>query len=136
MRVQPAIRIGGLHPPYLTASREIMRMKWPRPRFKLWMPMIAIAIVALGLGLHQRSVRLARISFAYSVEASRLEGTLIGPSGTSKDGPSSRESDEILDQVHWNDTVAGQFDKAACRPWLLIDPDPQSITCNCGHHSR
>jgi len=113
-----------------------MLMKWSRLRFKLWMPMVAIAIVALGLGLHQRSIRLARISFAYSVEASRLEKTLIGPSGTSNDGPSGRESDKILDRIHWNDTVAGSFNTAAGRPWILIDPDPSKITCNCGHHSR
>lgn len=111
-------------------------MRWPRPKFKLWMPMVVIVFVALGLGLYQRSIRLERISLKYSGVAGRLEMGLIGPSGTSKDGPSGREVEEILDKVHWNDAVAHQYRIAARQPWNLFDPDPKQISCTCGHHDR
>lgn len=106
-----------------------------QPRIKLRALMILIAIAGLALGLHRRSRRLDRLSLVYSTQASNLENTLIGPDGTTRTAPQTDDQvDAILDRVHWNDSVAFEYRKAATRPWLPFDPDPRSIVCACGYH--
>ena len=108
---------------------ERIRMR----RFKLRTAMIAVAvlavILAIGIGLTRRAQRLDGLFRRYSREASRLEKLLVGSN------LSRQDAELIVEQVHWHDAVAARYQFAAARPWLIRDPNPQRVTCECGYHA-
>jgi hypothetical protein len=91
----------------------------------LMLVVLAIALMlGLGIGLRRRSSRFDRLSFAQSREASRLENQLMKV-------PEPADVDQILRRVHWHDTVAARYRQLAGRPWLLSEPDPATVACEC-----
>ena len=100
-------------------------------RMRLRTALTAIAALAVILGaagaVRRRADRLDQLSHSYSREAGRLESQLIGPSGTSRDGPGPEQASAILAKVHWCDAVANEYKKAAARPWYPFDPDPSQV---------
>src|SRR4051812_17043976 len=99
-------------------------------RMRLRTLMIAIAVLALILGvdawLRQRGRRFDAIALNFAGEAYRVEklwakSTLPG------------EIDELVETVHWNDSVYHEYYKAARRPWLP-EPRPKEVVCRCGYH--
>jgi hypothetical protein len=90
--------------------------------------MIAVLALALlmglGLGLRRRASRFDRLSLAQSGKANGLENKLVGAT----DGA---EVDLILRKVHWHDSVAARYRQIASSPWILGEPDPSTIACEC-----
>lgn len=98
----------------------------PRPRFSLRTQLIAVAIVAVVLGvvvnLRARRDRFAALAAYYGKQlrdrsATRTLGD-VGPVLV----PSSREaSEEFLGAS----ALAEKYERAARRPWLPVLPDPE-----------
>jgi hypothetical protein len=99
-------------------------------RLRVLMVIIAVMAVGLGVGLtlHRRSTRLSASALAYGREASRLENRL--------EQLPSDEVQPLLDRVHWNDSVAEAYRRAASRPWIMSEPDPDKIACQCSYHAK
>ena len=104
------------------------------PRMRLKTAMMAIAVLALLLGawvgLGRRARRFEALALRYGKEANRIE-TLWVAGPTLPPG----EPDMLMEQIHWNDSVANAFRLAASRPWVPGDPRPLQITCECGFHA-
>ncbi len=81
-------------------------------------------MMGLGLGLRHRASRFDRLSLAQSGKANGLENKLT----VATDGA---EVDKILRKVHWHDSVAAKYRQLASRPWLLAEPDPATVACEC-----
>ncbi len=104
-------------------------------RISLSKIMIVIAILAVclgtGIGLGRRARRFEALALEYGREANALENRWM------KSGPSSPgEPDVLMEEIHWNDSVANEYRFAASQPWLPFEPDPETITCGCGYHAR
>jgi hypothetical protein len=84
--------------------------------------MVAVAVVALlmglAVGLRQRAERFRRLSFLQSVDANRWENLLLARS------LDDALASAILDQVHWHDAAAANYDRVARAPWLLLEALP------------
>jgi hypothetical protein len=78
-------------------------MKIPHPRFTVRRLMVAVAIVALPIGLWGRSMAFARIAREHAARE--------------KDFADARAS-----SYHWN--LAVKYERAAMYPWLPVAPDP------------
>jgi hypothetical protein len=82
-------------------------MMLPRPRFTMRWLMVAVAIVALGLGilaeLHRRSARFAQIAWHHEIEADICSSTT--------------KAQHHLD-------LTRRYQHAARYPWLPVAPDP------------
>ena len=100
---------------------------------KLRAMMATVALLAvllgIGLGLRRRSDRLWWVSLSYSSQAAGLEE----PLGLHPEPP---DVQAVLDRVHWNDSVAVAYQRAAGRPWIPGEPDPAKITCQCSYHAK
>jgi hypothetical protein len=84
-------------------------------------------LMGAGVGVTRRARRLDALARAHSGHASRVEDlSVVSPPGDSK---------AILESSRWHDAVANEYRLAASRPWQLFDPDPKSITCQCGYHT-
>jgi hypothetical protein len=84
-------------------------------------------LMGAGVGVTRRARRLDAVARAHSGEASQLEGlSVVSPPADSK---------AIQESAHWHDAVANEYRLAASRPWQLFDPDPKSITCQCGYYT-
>jgi hypothetical protein len=110
-------------------------MKPLRVRFTVRRMMVAVAIAAFLLptrdGLRNRAKRFEALALEYGREANRLEVEWR------KSAPlPPGEPDLLCDDVHWNDSVADAYRRAASRPWLPFEPNPGSITCGCGYHRK
>jgi hypothetical protein len=108
-------------------------MRWPRVRFTVRRMMVAVAVVAVGLGA---LILIAR-SHAYSVragnhgyrewrcwEAIRVYGA--DPRGVTLRGPEPVEVfiDRSRRLAGYYATLRRKYEQAAARPWLPVEPDP------------
>jgi hypothetical protein len=80
-----------------------------------------LSAIGLTLGivssLARRAERFEQLARLSSVQANRWENQLIGPSGTSRDGPGADEAARILQRIHQHDELADRFRAAARQPW-------------------
>jgi hypothetical protein len=97
-------------------------MPVPRVRFTVRRMMMAMAVVAilmgLAVGLRRRAERFKRLSFLQSVDANRWENLLLDRS------LDDALASAILEQVHWHDAMAAKYDRVAQAPWRLLEPPP------------
>jgi hypothetical protein len=111
-------------------------MRLPRVRFTVRRLMIAVAIVALALGIFAECVRLSRKSASFRTQAeacSGIEETLrmiIAASGPDtpvdvSPGPGmpSRRFTAMVVAEH-QAALKLKYERAARRPWLPVEPDP------------
>lgn len=101
-------------------------------KLRLLMAAIALLAIALGVGiaLHRRSARFTELALAYEREADRLQGEFLDPPGPFE----SSTVQAIGERMHQKAYVADEYRRAASRPWVLADPDPNKIVCLCGYH--
>jgi hypothetical protein len=99
-------------------------MRMPRVRFTVRQLMIAAAVVAVLMAaeawLQRRTAHLKRLSRMQSGEANRWELLLTE---SSVNGPLASA---ILDKVHWHDSMAARFERAARSPWLPVEAAHQA----------
>jgi hypothetical protein len=99
-------------------------MRVPRLRFTVRRMMVAVATVALllgvGIGHRRRAEHLKRVGFLHSVEANRWEMLLVGRNN----GMDHALAEAILDRVHWHDARAASFERAAGSLWQLVEQAP------------
>jgi hypothetical protein len=99
---------------------------------KLRVLMLIVAILAivlgLGLGLRRRSIRFSEVALTYGREANRLENQ--------SEQVKPDQLQPLLDRAHWNDAVADAYRKAASKPWIPSEPQPEKIVCQCGYHAK
>jgi hypothetical protein len=102
--------------------KDVSIMRLRRLRFTVRRLMTAAAVVALlmatGVGLQRRAAHLRRLSFLQSREANRWELLLTE---ISVNGP---PASAILNKVHWHDSMAARYERAARSPWLHIEAAP------------
>jgi hypothetical protein len=122
---------------------KALAMRLPRARFKLWMLMILVAMVAVGVGI----VRLGNLRSAYLQEAAdyayaeqeelRILGTLerrISQLGGREDEASQGSLEALVEtranRRAWADyygSLKQKYDMAASRPWMPVSPGTEPL---------
>ncbi len=96
-------------------------MKIPEVRFTVRRAMVAVAVIALGLGLPielmRRRERLLTISLDH-VGPAAMEGTLI----ITDEGPAY--AGIASEKGRWHEAMRRKYDYYGHRPWLPIPSDP------------
>jgi hypothetical protein len=114
----------------ISPIREIRFMRCIRLRTVMVVIAGLAVMLAVGVGLSRRARRLNRLALQYSRVANGRENLI------EKWKLNRKDADVIIEHAHWLDAVANQYRIAAARPWLLFDPSPQRVTCECGYHAN
>jgi hypothetical protein len=103
-------------------------MRWPRPRFTVRRLMIAIAILALGLGTGSWVARMRARSAAYWQRAVyfNVHTCMDGSSVKTTDGRwvFSCETENDRRQDKWARGMAAKYLRLSYYPWLNAELDP------------
>lgn len=115
----PGGRIGGAS---LVWERLTLGQRFARKTASAWLPAVIVITIALGV-LAQRRARFDRLAHEHRMLAVNYSRAVIRPPS---DGPGESR---VTDPWHyvwtqWHDTVAKKYERAASRPWLLLEPDP------------
>ena len=104
-------------------------MRLPRVRYTLRSMLVAVAVVAMTLGV---SVELGRRRMRFSRLAAYHRARIVAPSQyVDKNrrivrwvGRDSRFFEERPRLDYWHEELAMKYDAAASRPWYPVEPDP------------
>lgn len=99
-------------------------MKGMRLNTLLIVVLVIALMLGVGIGLKRWAWRFDRLSLAESGKAGGQESGLLN-------APTPSEVERILRETHWHDAIASKYRRLAERPWLLSEPDPATIACEC-----
>jgi hypothetical protein len=95
------------------------------PRFTVRRIMVAVAIVALIIWIHdlmERRSRLLKLTHIYICEQYLTDLELVHASVA---GPSkAAELDAVRRRIEYNRSMVRKYTRAARYPWLPVEPDP------------
>jgi hypothetical protein len=95
------------------------------PRFRLWMLMVAVAVVAMALGGPVVLMR-RRADFLRLADHHRVRVQWRGVNGGTGATPwtDSRGQPVTERRSAWHHAMSLKYEHAAERPWLPVPPDP------------
>jgi hypothetical protein len=91
-------------------------MRLPRVRFTVRRLMIAVAVVALAIGMFARSRQMSKIADRHAAQILEHSQMMPLPNGAFV---------MLLDnRGQWHQAMVAKYRRAARRPWLPVEPDP------------
>ncbi len=109
-------------------------MRFPRVRFSVRKIMVAVAILAVILGLLiGRRGRFRRLALAHKMESFALQVSdlefyllLTAASGEKPEAEEQRNrtTRPVYQFREYHEAMADKYDRASDQPWLLVAPDP------------